>query len=230
MLSIVGLEPQADAEASTLPLGSRRLLEVARALCARPRVLLLDEPAAGLSSSELDQLANALRLIAARRWHRRPDRSQRCVRRHHGRHHPRPSPRSSDRDRTFGAHPPQHRRHRELPRTSRDQAGSRRGREYVARGDRADSCTRSRTPARYNRVDCGRDRGRIRRPHRPTRSITPAASGHRRSRARAQRYGQDHLARRNSRGSFRPARAKYRSAPVKSPTSPHTDEPPLGSP
>jgi len=58
-LDRVGLVAQADAAASSLPYGSQRRLEIARAMCTRPTLLCLDEPAAGLNpreSLELNQL------------------------------------------------------------------------------------------------------------------------------------------------------------------------------
>jgi branched-chain amino acid transport system ATP-binding protein len=55
-LAAVGLADRADVEAGALPLGQLRLLAVARALAQRPRVLLLDEPAAGLRGAEKDRL------------------------------------------------------------------------------------------------------------------------------------------------------------------------------
>jgi branched-chain amino acid transport system ATP-binding protein len=66
LLDFVGLDASADAEASALPYGQQRLLEIARALAARPSLLLLDEPAAGLSPDETKRLSAAIRSIAER--------------------------------------------------------------------------------------------------------------------------------------------------------------------
>jgi branched-chain amino acid transport system ATP-binding protein len=57
LLAFVGLAGQAEQDAELLPYGQQRLLEVARALAAKPRLLLLDEPAAGLNAPETDALA-----------------------------------------------------------------------------------------------------------------------------------------------------------------------------
>jgi branched-chain amino acid transport system ATP-binding protein len=65
LLEIVGLAARASDAASTLSVGAQKLLEMARALMVRPRVLLLDEPAAGLNGSETDQLASFLAAIRA---------------------------------------------------------------------------------------------------------------------------------------------------------------------
>jgi len=59
-LELVGLADRANIMAGSLPLGQLRLLAVARALAQRPRVLLLDEPAAGLRGAEKERLAEAL--------------------------------------------------------------------------------------------------------------------------------------------------------------------------
>jgi branched-chain amino acid transport system ATP-binding protein len=60
------LERWADAPAASLPFGGERRVEIARALAARPRFLLLDEPAAGLNEAETDELAEVLRAIQRR--------------------------------------------------------------------------------------------------------------------------------------------------------------------
>jgi len=63
-LDKIGLVPQADAPAGSLPYGAQRRLEIARAMCTDPRLLCLDEPAAGLNpneSQELNQLLTAIR-------------------------------------------------------------------------------------------------------------------------------------------------------------------------
>jgi branched-chain amino acid transport system ATP-binding protein len=63
LLELVGLGPFRDIAATDLPMGGQKLLEVVRALMARPRLLLLDEPAAGLNDSETADLADLLRAI-----------------------------------------------------------------------------------------------------------------------------------------------------------------------
>jgi branched-chain amino acid transport system permease protein len=63
ILDALGLARFADREAASLPLGTRRLVEVGRALAAGAQVLLLDEVAAGLDEAELDHLAGILRTI-----------------------------------------------------------------------------------------------------------------------------------------------------------------------
>lgn len=65
--SLVGLEHQLDERTSDLSYGKRKHVEIARALSGQPRLLLLDEPAAGLSDSETTELAVLLdSLVGAR--------------------------------------------------------------------------------------------------------------------------------------------------------------------
>jgi branched-chain amino acid transport system ATP-binding protein len=63
LLAQTGLAAQAHSFAAALPYGQKRLLEITRALAARPKLLLLDEPAAGLNRQETDALAALLRDI-----------------------------------------------------------------------------------------------------------------------------------------------------------------------
>jgi len=56
MLAFVGLEGKDNDEVESLALGEQKLLEIARALAAKPRLLLLDEPGAGLNDREMDNL------------------------------------------------------------------------------------------------------------------------------------------------------------------------------
>src|SRR5262249_1363811 len=65
LLQRVGLASQAEMFAGMLPYGQKRLLEIARALAAEPKLLLLDEPAAGLNREETTRLASLLREIAS---------------------------------------------------------------------------------------------------------------------------------------------------------------------
>ena len=65
MLERFGLADAAHTEADSLPLGSQKLVEVARALVAEPQVVLLDEPAAGLGADDVTVLLRGLRGIAA---------------------------------------------------------------------------------------------------------------------------------------------------------------------
>ncbi|PMS18936.1 metal-dependent hydrolase [Trinickia soli] len=61
----VGLEQHMYDEAGSLALGQQRIMEIARALCCDPTLLLLDEPAAGLRYREKQQLADLLRKLQA---------------------------------------------------------------------------------------------------------------------------------------------------------------------
>jgi branched-chain amino acid transport system permease protein len=66
LLSLVGLSARAFDRADELPHGQQRLVEIARALIGQPRLLLLDEPAAGLSLGELERLGTLMREIRRR--------------------------------------------------------------------------------------------------------------------------------------------------------------------
>ncbi|HEY0236475.1 MAG TPA: ABC transporter ATP-binding protein, partial [Afipia sp.] len=66
LLAYVGLSDFADSLASNLPFGHQRRLEIARALALGPRVLLLDEPAAGLTHTEIEGLALLIHDLATR--------------------------------------------------------------------------------------------------------------------------------------------------------------------
>ncbi len=59
----VGLEAEAHRLADSLPIGKQRAVQVARALCGRPRLLLLDEPASGLRAAERENLAQLLETL-----------------------------------------------------------------------------------------------------------------------------------------------------------------------
>ena len=59
-LATLGLAPFANRSVAELPIGIQHRIEIARALATRPKVLLLDEPAAGLTASEVDSLRDML--------------------------------------------------------------------------------------------------------------------------------------------------------------------------
>ena len=66
LIDFVGLGEWREAEVSTLSFGQGRLLETARALAGDPRIMLFDEPAAGLTPAECERLSEIIRDIAKR--------------------------------------------------------------------------------------------------------------------------------------------------------------------
>ena len=63
ILRFLGLEGVKDLEARNIPYGHQRLLEIGRALATSPKLLLLDEPAAGMNSEEKKELVETIRKI-----------------------------------------------------------------------------------------------------------------------------------------------------------------------
>ncbi|HIV11755.1 MAG: ABC transporter ATP-binding protein [Clostridiales bacterium] len=63
LLKVFGLENEAQVKASNLPYGKQRKLEIARALATDPRLLLLDEPAAGMNPNETGELMDTIRFV-----------------------------------------------------------------------------------------------------------------------------------------------------------------------
>lgn len=66
LVDFVGLGEWRDADVATLSFGQGRLLEIARCLAAEPRLMLFDEPAAGLTAAECDRLSDIIRQISRR--------------------------------------------------------------------------------------------------------------------------------------------------------------------
>ena len=63
LLKVFGLENEAQVKAANLPYGKQRKLEIARALATDPRLLLLDEPAAGMNPNETGELMDTIRFV-----------------------------------------------------------------------------------------------------------------------------------------------------------------------
>ena len=63
LLKVFNLENDAMMKSANLPYGKQRKLEIARAIATNPKVLLLDEPAAGMNENETKELMNTIRLI-----------------------------------------------------------------------------------------------------------------------------------------------------------------------
>lgn len=62
-LALVGLQERASEPISRLPLGERKLVGVARALCMKPGLLMLDEPAGGLAAHEVERLVELIHVL-----------------------------------------------------------------------------------------------------------------------------------------------------------------------
>ena len=63
LLKVFGLDGEADVQAANLPYGKQRKLEIARALATNPKLLLLDEPAAGMNPNETGELMDTIRFV-----------------------------------------------------------------------------------------------------------------------------------------------------------------------
>ncbi len=63
LLKVFDLEKEAEYKASNLPYGKQRKLEIARALATDPKLLLLDEPAAGMNPNETQELMDTIRFV-----------------------------------------------------------------------------------------------------------------------------------------------------------------------
>ena len=68
LLSVFDLESEADTISANLPYGMQRKLEIARAMATDPKLLLLDEPAAGMNPNETEQLMKDIRFIREIKW------------------------------------------------------------------------------------------------------------------------------------------------------------------
>jgi branched-chain amino acid transport system ATP-binding protein len=66
LLALLDIVAVADVPAASLPFGTQKRVELARALIGRPRLLLLDEPAGGLNHNEVEELGALIRVIRAR--------------------------------------------------------------------------------------------------------------------------------------------------------------------
>jgi branched-chain amino acid transport system ATP-binding protein len=66
LLAFVGLQARASVRAASLAYGEQRMLELARALATSPRLLMVDEPAAGLNAAEMERLVERIRLLRER--------------------------------------------------------------------------------------------------------------------------------------------------------------------
>ncbi|OAN44730.1 high-affinity branched-chain amino acid ABC transporter ATP-binding protein LivG [Paramagnetospirillum marisnigri] len=65
LMEFVGLAKYLDADAASMPYGALKRLEIARALAAKPKMLLLDEPAAGLNATESREIDEVIKRVAA---------------------------------------------------------------------------------------------------------------------------------------------------------------------
>ena len=63
LLEVFGLKEEANVQAQNLPYGQQRKLEIARALATKPKLLLLDEPAAGMNPNETEELMEMIRFV-----------------------------------------------------------------------------------------------------------------------------------------------------------------------
>ena len=62
-LEVVGMADRLNDRAESLPYGLQRKLEIARAMALKPKLLLLDEPAAGMNPNETAELMNTIRFV-----------------------------------------------------------------------------------------------------------------------------------------------------------------------